>query len=170
MLQALRGAISGLTFGGAAFLAALALFPRWRKERLAEPATGLFFAGVITYLGWLAEFGIQRYIATLDILCGAGVLFLALQVRWPLVRLGVLVAVTIVSWIVLAVPDWGHLPWRPYWQAINPNPLDFGGPTIVFLTGPNLYIAASLPETRAMFKLQLIWTCAPVPTTLAPGN
>jgi Protein of unknown function (DUF2029). len=135
-----------MTFSGTALLAALALFPRWRKQRLAEPATGLFFAVVIAYLVWLAEFGNQRYAAPIDILCGAAVLFLAMQIRWPLLRLGVLAAVTVVSWVVLAVPDWGHLPWRPYWQAINPTPLDFDGTSIVFLTEkPTLYIAASLP-------------------------
>jgi hypothetical protein len=52
----------------------------------------------------------------------------------------------LVSWRLLLVPDWGHLPWRPYWQAISPKPLDFGGPSVVFLSGaPVSFVAASLP-------------------------
>ncbi len=135
-----------MVFGGTAFLTALMMWPSYRKQRLAEPATGLFFAVVISYLVWLAAFGIHRYMAPIDILCGAAVLVLAIQIPWPLPRLSVLAAVAIGSFTVIRVPDWAHLPWQPHWQAINRSPLDLGGPAIVFLSGkPSLYIAASLP-------------------------
>jgi hypothetical protein len=139
-----------LIFGGTIFLAALALFRNWRKQRLAEVGTGLLFAILISYLVWLAEFGYQRYLAPMDILCGAGVLFLVMQIPWQLERGLVLAAIAITSFGVLTVPDWGHLPWRSYWQAIDPTPNDVGGPSIIFLTDkPSSYIAASLrPEAR----------------------
>jgi len=65
-------------------------------------------------------------------------------------RLRLLASLTVISLIVLKVPNWGHLHWRSYWQSINPQPVDFGGPSIVFLTGkPMAYIVPSLPaDTR----------------------
>jgi hypothetical protein len=137
-----------VTFGGVVFLAALALLPRWRKQRLAEPATGLFFAIGLAYMAWLAQFGIHRYMAPIDVLCGAAVLFLVLQLgRIDIkARLAMLAAILVLSGAVLKVPDFVHYPWRAQWRAIKPTPLDFGGPSIVFLTGkPMSYIAASLP-------------------------
>jgi hypothetical protein len=137
-----------VTIGGVGFLLGLARFPAWRKQCLANPATGLFFAVVLAYLVWLAKFGYQRYMAPIDILCGAATLILALQVSRARLRLAALTALAAVSvFSVLRVPDWGHLPWRSHWQTINPERLDFGGPSLVFVSGvlPTLYIAASLP-------------------------
>jgi hypothetical protein len=52
----------------------------------------------------------------------------------------------VLSWQMMRVPDWGHLPWGFYWQTINPKPVDFGGPSLVFLTSvPLSFAAASLP-------------------------
>jgi hypothetical protein len=144
-----------LVFGGTAFLTALALFQNWRKQRLAEASTGLFFAILISYVIWLAEFGYQRYLAPIDILCGAGVLFLLMQIPWQLERGLALIAVVVVSFGTLTVPDWGHLPWRSYWQGINATPIDIGGPSITFLLDkPTLYIAASLPPNTRYTNLR----------------
>jgi hypothetical protein len=109
---------------------------------------GLFFAIVITYLVWPAEFGYARYMALLDVLSGAAVLFLAMQISWPVLRFGVVAVISIVSWTVLVVADWSHLPWEPHWQTFNPTPLDFDGPAIV--EKPTLYVAASL-QTNARY-------------------
>lgn len=133
--------------GGTLFLAALLVFRRWGSRRLAEPATGLFFAFAVDYLVWIFDFGYTRYLLPLEILCGAIILFLALLVAPYSLRLGMLLAMAVLSWRMLFVPDNGHVPWRPYWQAINPMPRDFGGPAIVFLTGkPSSFVAASLPS------------------------
>ena len=67
-------------------MAALALFKNWRQQKLTEPATGLLFSILIGYLIWLAEFGYQRYLAPIDILCGAGLLVLIMQIPWQLER------------------------------------------------------------------------------------
>jgi hypothetical protein len=82
------------------------------RERLKEPATGLLFAFTIGYLAWLFEFGYQRYAAPLDILRGAVLLILAigLPAKW------------LKSGGTMVVPNWGHLPWWPYWRSINPQP------------------------------------------------
>jgi hypothetical protein len=133
--------------GGTLFLAALLIFRRWRNCRLAEPATGLFFAFTLDYLAWIAQFGYTRYLLPLEILCGAIILYLASLVVPYSLRFSLLLAMTVLSWRILFVPDWGHLPWRPYWQAVNPMPHDFGGPAIVFLTRkPSSFVAASLPS------------------------
>jgi len=139
-------AVLGITL----FLAAFPIFCSWARERLKEPATGLLFAFTIGYLVWLFEFGYQRYAAALDILCGAVLLTLAIGLPAKVLRLPILLAIVLVSWPMMVVPNWGRLPWRPYWQSINPQPLHFDGPSIVFLTAiPSLFIAASLPpDTR----------------------
>ena len=132
--------------GGTLFLAALMIFRRWGSRRLAEPATGLFFAFALDYLLWLGAFGYHRYVLPLEILCGAIILVLAMLVVPYSLKFTLLLAMAMLSWRMLRVPDWGHLPWRPYWQAINPRPLEFGGPAIVFLTAkPSSFVAASLP-------------------------
>lgn len=136
-----------IIFGGTAYLAALALFPAWRRRQLAARATGLFLAIIITYLVWLAEFSIQRYLIPTELLGGAAVLFLALQLPRPRLRLPLTAGFAVLSWILLAVPNWGHLPWHRHWASINAHPLDLGpGPALVFLTmKPSSYVAASLP-------------------------
>jgi hypothetical protein len=138
---------SVIIFGGTAYLAALALFPAWRRRQLAARATGLFLAIIITYLVWLAEFSIQRYLVPTELLAGAAVLFLALQIPRPLLRLPLTAGFALLCWILLAVPNWGHLPWRSHWASINARPLDIGpGPALVFLTmKPSSYVVASLP-------------------------
>lgn len=131
--------------GGTVLVLALATFRRWGRRRLTEPATGLFFAFAVGYLVWLAEFGVHRYMPPLDILCGAVILTFAMMIPPRSLGLGLMVAVTCLSLGVMDVPDWGHLPWLPYWQSINPKPLDLGGPSIIFLTEkPSSFIAASL--------------------------
>jgi hypothetical protein len=131
---------------GSLYLIGLGICPRWRDRQLAKPATGLCFAFGISYLVWLAEFGIHRYMIALDILCGAFILALVLVVRPPPLRIGILTGCVILSWHMMRVPDWGHLPWGSYWLTINPAPLDFDGPSLVFLTSvPLSFVAASLP-------------------------
>ena len=139
-----------VVFGGSVFMAALALLPRLRARCIEEKSTGLFFSFTITYLIWLAQFGYHRYIAALDVICGAIILYLVIQIPFPTLRLWLLAAATVLTWKILDVPDWGHLSWRPYWQSINQKQLDLGGPSVVFLTEkPTSYIAASLPvDTR----------------------
>lgn len=136
--------------GSTVFLAALAVFRRWGRRRLLDPATGLLFAFMIDYLVWIFEFDIGRYAVVLAILCGAVLLVLAMAVRPYPLRVGLLVLVAAAQWRAMVVPDWGHLSWRPYWQAINQEPLDLGRRPLIFLTvKPTLFLAASLsPDAR----------------------
>ena len=136
-----------VVFGGTAFVAALALFPRWRQRKVKDPATGFFLAFLLSYAIWLAEFGYQRYMAPIDVLCGAALLFLFLQIPWPRTRLLLLSTVAALAWGMLVVPDWGHIPFGQNWRAINPVRLSSDGTSIVFLTdNASLYVAASLPS------------------------
>jgi hypothetical protein len=139
-------AVGGITL----FLVALLSFPRWARERLKDPVTGLLFAFALSYLIWLFEFGIQRYAAPLDVLCGTVLLALAMPLPTNSLRLCLLSVMVVVSWRLMVVPDWGHVPWRAYWRSINPTPLGIPQPALVFLTDkPSLFIAASLPpDTR----------------------
>lgn len=133
-------AIAGLTF----FIIALPAFRRWARERLADRTTGFLFAFAISYLAWLGEFGYQRYAAVLDVLCGAALLALAMRLR-DRARLPALLALALFALVTIRVPNWGRLPWRPYWQSINPQPFEIGRDAVVFLTSkPSLFIAASL--------------------------
>jgi hypothetical protein len=135
-------AICGVTL----FLAALPFFRRWARSRLNDPATGLLFAFIIGYVVWLFEFGVQRYAAPLDILCGAALLALLMPLPTKGLKFGLLFAMVLVSWRLMMVPNREYLPWRSYWQSVNPQHLQFDGPTIFFLTfKPSLFIAASLP-------------------------
>lgn len=135
-------AVGGITV----FLAALPIFHRWARQRLADPAVGLLLAFTIDYLVWLVVFGIQRYAVAPDILCGAALLILAMAVQPVALRIVLLGAVGLFSWRTMVVPDWGHLPWRSHWQAFSMAPLHFDGPAIIFLTvKPSLFVAASLP-------------------------
>jgi hypothetical protein len=133
--------------GATIFLAALALLPEWRQRKLKDPATGFFFAFLLAYAVWLGEFGVQRYLVPIDVLCGAVVLFLFLQLPWPRTRLLLLATVAALAWVMLVVPDWGHISFGQNWRAINAARLFTDEPSIVFLTDkPSLYVAASLPS------------------------
>jgi hypothetical protein len=128
------------------FLAALLVFRQWARARLIDPATGLLFAFTIDYLVWLEEFSLHRYVLPVEILCGAIVLIFAMLVRPYLLGIGLLTACSLLIWPKLLVTNWGHLPWRPYWQTIASRPLDLGPSAIVFLAEkPMFFVAASLP-------------------------
>ena len=141
---------AAVVLGVTLFLFALGISRHRARARLADPSTGLIFAFAISYVVWLAEFGIQRYVLSLEILCGAVLLALVLPLRRRSLGLGLLLAIAVVSWRTMRVPDWGHVPWQSQWQGIRQQPLDFDGPSIVFLTvKPSLIVAASLPaDTR----------------------
>jgi Glycosyltransferase family 87 len=136
-------AITGVTL----MLAALILFRQWRRQRLNDASTGLFFVFAIGYLIWLNLFAIHRYIVALDILCGAIILALAVQFRSDLIRLAILACCAALTVHKIVVPDWGHLPWLPHWQGINPTPYALQRNSIVFLASPpDSFVAASLPS------------------------
>ncbi|MBV9559605.1 MAG: hypothetical protein JOY90_03965, partial [Bradyrhizobium sp.] len=136
--------------GCTVFLAALAALGNWRRRVLSEPATGLLLTFVLGYLVWLATFAIHRYMVVLEILCGAALLILALQLGRNYLTAIALTALAACACLTAEVPDWGRVPWKPYWQAINPKPLDIGGNNVVFVAfKPALFAAASLPpDTR----------------------
>jgi Glycosyltransferase family 87 len=135
-------AICGITL----FLAALPIFRRWARARLNDPATGLLFTFIIGYVVWLFEFGIQRYAAPLDILCGAVLLALVVPLPTKGLKYALLFAMVLGSWRMMVLPYFERLPWRSYWQSINPQRFHFDGPTIVFLTfKPSFFVAASMP-------------------------
>ena len=132
--------------GGTAFLAGLVALPGWRRRQLREPETGLLLAVLITYLIWLAEFGIHRYLSAADILCGAAILVLLTRIPFRAAQILMLGAIAIISGRVMLVPDWVHLPWRSSWQTISPTPIMQTRHPIVFLgVKPLLFVAASLP-------------------------
>lgn len=137
-----------LLIGSMGFIAALAVFPEWRRRKLAENATGLLFAILLSYSVWLAAFGIHRYLAPIDILCGAGLLFLCLQIGTPRVRLALLALLVITVFAPMKKPSWGHEPFaRDLHSLHSPAPLPTG-PVVVFLTSkPSFYVAEALPPS-----------------------
>ncbi|HUO55522.1 MAG TPA: hypothetical protein VMU18_12315 [Rhodoblastus sp.] len=139
---------AALAFGATIYALALAALPRWRRQKLAEPTTGLFFAILASYLLWLAAFGIHRYLIPIDILCGAALLYLCQQIPWPRWRLAILCGLAIASFATMRLPEWGHIPFGRDLRAVETAaPLD-PGPAIVFLTRkPEFYVAASFPAS-----------------------
>ncbi len=141
-------------YGITVFLTALLISRPWARARLNDPVTGLLFASIIGYVVWLFEFGIQRYAASIDILCGVVLLSLVKLLPMKGLKFGLLFAMVLGSWGLMVLPYEEHLPWRSYWQSINPQCLRFDGPTIVFLTfKPSLFIAASLPPNTRYVDL-----------------
>ncbi len=137
-------------FGLTLFVIALPFSRMWRRNKLADPTSGFMFTAIIGYLVWLKVFADHRYFIGFDIMCGAILLSLLMQLRPVVLRAGLLATLVLLSYQLMRVPDWVHLPWKPYWQAINPVKLKFDRPTIVFLLDqPILFVAASLPaDTR----------------------
>jgi hypothetical protein len=135
-------AITGITV----LLIMLCVSRRARARLLAARSTGLVFAFPLVYVAWLFMFGIHRYMLPLDILCGAVILTVSLMIPQAPLRIGILALAAILSYKTMEVADWGHLPWRTYWQSINQQPLDLDGHSLVFLTrAPSAYLVASLP-------------------------
>ena len=134
--------VAGLTL----FLATLAVARRWRACRLAEPQTGLLFAFALAYGAWLFQFDIQRYAVVLELLCGPVLLVLWRALRRGAARQGGLGATLAASALLMAVPDWGHVPWHARWQPIGQALASVQPGAIVFVTGrPSLIAAVGLP-------------------------
>jgi hypothetical protein len=136
-----------LVLAGAAAVAVAALFRRARRlAPLARPETGLLLACAIDYPVWLYTFGIQRYMVSLEIMCGALVLVL---VDWLVTgpwRARLLLVLVILTLARVHVASWQRLPWRDHWRGIAAEPLALRGrPLILLPSKPTGFLALSLP-------------------------
>lgn len=135
------------TFGSFILLIFVALSKVYRRNLLTDNAGGLFLSVLISYTIWIFQFGIHRYMVAIDILCGACILYLIVQIPLQSFRYFSMTFVMAVTLAVIKVPDWGHLPWQPQWQLIINSVVQFDQPVIVFLSEkPTLFIAKSFPE------------------------
>jgi hypothetical protein len=125
-----------------------------RRRVLAHPANGLLFAWITVYVVWLAAFGIHRYMIALEILTGAGLLGLLLQIGNARLRHAVLAASCLAAVIVLHVPSWERLPFAAHWRTIAPETIPLPGRPMIFLADlPTAFVAASLPTSASYVGL-----------------
>lgn len=133
--------------GMAALLACCLVRPALRRRCLASPACGLLVAWSCVYLVWLFVFGIHRYMVGLEILAGAVLLALVLQVP-KRARGWVMLALCIAAVVVLHVPNWQRLPFAGHWRTVAAAPFKLPGRPVIFLAdAPIAYMALSLPDT-----------------------
>ncbi len=144
-----------MPFRDARWIILLALLGGWLAASLAglrrraaimrKASTGLALTVLFGFVIWLGTFGIQRYLAPLDLLCGAMILLLAQAWGRRWIALAILAPSTLASLLVLKVPDWGHWPWADHWQTLAPTAVELPSPSLVLLTSkPTLYVAANL--------------------------
>jgi hypothetical protein len=124
--------------GGVAVLAC------WRWTRRRDDA-GLLLACLITYLVWLFQFGIHRYVVGLEVLLGAALLALCWRIPRRSWRHAALAVACVVTLARFHVPNWGHLPWAAHWQGIASPEVTLPPGSLVFLVGkPVGYVASGL--------------------------
>jgi len=135
------------------------------------PQPACSFAFIIGYVVWLFEFGIQRYAAPLDILCGAALVALIMPLPTKGLRFALLFETVLGSWRMIVLPNREYLPWRSYWQSVNPQHVRLDGSTIVFLTfKPSLFIAASLPPNTRYADVSGEFELRAATTRSSPAN
>ena len=128
--------------------------PNLRRRVLAHPASGLLFAWVAVYVVWLAAFGIHRYMIALEILTGAVLLWLFLQIGNARLRHALLAATCLATVIVLHVPSWERLPFAAHWRTIAAETIPLSGRPLIFLADlPTAFVSASLPTSASYVGL-----------------
>ena len=139
--------LAGLAIAGA-------IKPALRRRVLANPANGLLLAWIVVYVVWLAAFGIHRYMIALEILTGAGLLVLTLQIDHARLRHALLAATCLAAVIVLHVPSWERLPFAAHWRTIAAETIALPGRPLIFLADlPTAFVAASLPTSASYIGL-----------------
>lgn len=111
---------------------------------------GTFF--LISYIVWLLQFSIHRYMVVLEMLCGVAVILLlqAIFVRRFAVPAGALLTIGIIAWT--QPPDWGRYPWSAPPSVRLPERLK--QPSAVFLLDkPLAYLAAYLHLDSRLYRL-----------------
>lgn len=148
---------------GTAYVALIATGIMWlMKKRSADPLTdpegtrGVYAFWVVSYVAWLAVFGIYRYIITLEML--SPLVTVAAIGQWNLTRrtrltiLGALGALTLVC---TGTSEMARAPLGdPYIQVKIP-PIPHPGNTIVLMAGeaPMGYLVPSLPHRIPVMRV-----------------
>jgi hypothetical protein len=118
---------------GIAGLALACAWPLMRRRCLSTPGTGLILGWAAIYLVWLFGFSIHRYMVGLEILTGAALLALVMQIEGTRRRATVLACLCLISLIVLHTPRWQRVPFADHWRMIEPVPIALPGRPLVIL-------------------------------------
>ena len=138
-----------LAYAGLLALAVQALWRRWRPDR-GEAFFAVFFA--VSFVLWEAEFSILRYLAPLEMLCGAALLpalrrLLAARSgrEWRLPSAMAGLCLIAIPWTVY--PDWGRADPSPPAVRVEVPPLPPGSLVMLLDPAPMAYVAAFAPAS-----------------------
>jgi hypothetical protein len=137
----------------------VALLIATRRARAVQPGLQqrwlvIGFTGV-SFVVWIALFGISRYLVPLELLSGTvvvGLAGIALRERW-LAPISVTLAVALVGWTV--PPDWGRMAWSTDWFGVElPVELQRDDELFVMVGGePTAYVVPFLPADAVVVRI-----------------
>lgn len=133
-------------------LGAVIAIRRWPATRFRGGLPLLVFC-VVSFVVWLKIFAIQRYLVTLELLCGPLAL---LALGWIVngwTRAGAGWVLALAAWTTVVVPDWRHTPFLPgQYRLVVPAPLADDG---LFLVAgePISYVIPLLSKQARFFGI-----------------
>lgn len=111
---------------------------------------------VVSFVVWLKVFAIQRYIVTLELLCGPLAL---LALGWwgaGWARVGVAWGLAVAAWATIVVPDWRHIAFLPgQYRLAVPTALADDG--VFLVAGEQISYVIPLLSQRARFFGIMEW-------------
>jgi hypothetical protein len=153
-------------------LCGLIALSKQRAEPLSADGTNVAGAKLIIFCGlsfvvWLTVFAIQRYVVTLELLCGP---VASVAIGWLVrgrIRVALGWALAAAAGATVTVPDWSHVPFLPgmYGLQVPPSLQDDG--LFLMAGAPVSYLIPSFSEKARFFGI-MDWeeTMATAGTTL----
>jgi hypothetical protein len=133
-------------------LALCAAVPRLRRRLFDRRAAFVLIVCVVGYAGWAVQFGILRYLAVLEFLGGAVVMFAlrGLGRRGLWVAAGVAPAILALLLAFTIYPDWGRASRRDVVADVRLPPLPAGALLVLLDSSPMAYVALAAPPDVAL--------------------
>ena len=113
----------------------------------------LFF--VFSYLIWLNQFGVQRYVLTLELLTGVVLLLSLERLLQSATEVSVVLGLLVIgSLLWTRAPDWSRMPYGADWWGV-PAVEETASPTLYVMTGgkPMAYLIPYMPQADRFVRL-----------------
>jgi len=158
----LTGKTSEIPFADARLIVLLALgvgFVAMRKRLKLERSNSLIVAFfVISYALWATAFAYQRYLIPIEFLFGVIIwIFVSRLTVSRRVILGVMLTITLISGVMIKVPDWGHAKNSPNTKnafGLELPPILKETPAVYLVQGvPNSYILPFLSTGSKFYRV-----------------